>query len=196
MNSYYNNILIPVDNTLNTQKTLARAITLASPSRSTIHLAQLIHSWNPFARLAPATAYGANSKDALDRHIKILINLMRWKDLVQKQSHIAQVKIHIMRGPSMNLFIQDLAKRTPLDLIIITNDKTGKWLPGAHTGPGDQIARETHCAVLSLLNHKKRGIREEIEMLSEPLTEPSNIINRNKTMAFGLTGAYSKLSNN
>jgi nucleotide-binding universal stress UspA family protein len=196
MDPHYNNILLPVGNTPDTQKALARAITLASPCRSTIHLAQLIPTWNPFAKLAPATAYEARSKDALDRYIKTLLDLMSWKDLVQKKSHIVRVKIHIMRGPSMNKFIQDLARRMPLDLIITTNDKSRNWLSFANAGRGDQLARETQCAVLSLHTHKKRGIREEIEMLSEPIAAPPNESKRTDSARFGPTGVYSLLSDN
>ncbi len=196
MDTSYNNILVPVGDALSTQKALARAITLAGPCRSTIHLAQLIHTRNPFARLKPATAYDAGSKDALDRYIKTLLNLMRWKDLVQKQAQIVLVKIHVKRGPSMDAFIKDLSQRTPIDLIIITNTKMRKWLSGAYAGPGDRIARETHCAVLSLNTQKKRGIREDMEMLSEPLAVPHNITNGKETRMFGLTGDFSKLSSN
>jgi len=106
MDTYYENILVPVNDTLTTQKSVARAIGLASPGRSIIHLAQLIHTWNPFGRLTAPTAYEAGSKGALDSYIKTLLNLMRWKDLIEKQGHVAKVKIHIRRGPSLNLFIQ------------------------------------------------------------------------------------------
>jgi nucleotide-binding universal stress UspA family protein len=196
MDTYYENILVPVNGALSTQKSVARAIGLASPGRSIIHLAQLIHTWNPFGRLTAPTAYEAGSRGALDSYIKTLLNLMRWKDLIEKQGHVAKVKIHIMRGPSLNLFIQDLALRTQVDLIIITCDKTRKWLPGAHAGPGDRIARETHCAVLTLNTQKKRGIREEIEMLSEPILTPHHKNTGDYIGRFGLTGAYSLLSGN
>jgi nucleotide-binding universal stress UspA family protein len=196
MDTYYENILVPVNGALSTQKSVARAIGLASPGRSIIHLAQLIQTWNPFGRLTAPTAYEASSRGALDSYIKTLLNLMRWKDLIEKQGHVAKVKIHIMRGPSLNLFIQDLALRTQVDLIIITCDKTRKWLPGAHAGPGDRIARETHCAVLTLNTQKKRGIREEIEMLSEPILTPHHKNTGDYIGRFGLTGAYSLLSGN
>jgi nucleotide-binding universal stress UspA family protein len=196
MDTYYENILVPVNGALSTQKSVARAIALASPGRSIIHLAQLIHTWNPFGRLTAPTAYEAGSRGALDSYIKTLLNLMRWKDLIEKQGHVAKVKIHIMRGPSLNLFIQDLALRTQVDLIIITCDKTRKWLPGAHAEPGDRIARETQCAVLTLNTQKKRGIREEIEMLSEPILTPHHKNTGEYIGRFGLTGAYSLLSGN
>jgi nucleotide-binding universal stress UspA family protein len=196
MDTYYENILVPVNDTLTTQKSVARAIGLASPGRSIIHLAQLIHTWNPFGRLTAPTAYEAGSKGALDSYIKTLLNLMRWKDLIEKQGHVAKVKIHIRRGPSLNLFIQDLAWRTQVDLIVTTCDKTRKWLPGAHAGSGDRIARETQCAVLTLSTQKKRGIREEIEMLSEPILTPLHKNTGDYIGRFGLTGAYSLLSGN
>jgi nucleotide-binding universal stress UspA family protein len=196
METFYNNILVPIGDALNTQKALARAISLAGPCRSTIHLAHLIHTWNPFATLTPATAYDADSKDALDRYIKTLLEMMRWKDFVRKQAQIVQVKIHIMRGPSVNAFIHDLTQRTPIDLIIVTNNKRWKRQTGAQAGPGDLIARETHCAVLSLNTQKKRGIREDIEMLSEPLVVPCNTTNGKETRVLGLTGVFGKLSSN
>jgi nucleotide-binding universal stress UspA family protein len=196
MDTYYENILVPVSNALTTKKSVARAIGLASPGRSIIHLAQLIHTWNPFGSLTAPTAYEADSKAALDIYIKTLLNLMRWKDLIEKQGHVVKVKIHIRRGPPLNLFIQDLVRKTPIDLIIITCDKTKKWLPGAHAGPGDRIARETQCAVLTLNTQKKRGIREEIEMLSEPVLTPRHINKSDYIGRFGLTGAYSLLSGN
>jgi len=196
MDTYYDNILVSVNGALTTQKSVARAIGLASPGRSIIHLAQLIHTWNPFGKLTAPTAYEAGSKDALDSYIKTLLNLMRWKDLIEKQGHITQVKIHIMRGPSFNFFIQHLVRRTPIDLIVITCDKTRKWLPGIQAGPGDRIARDTQCAVLALNTKRSRGIREEIEMLSEPILTPHHKNTGDYIGRFGLTGAYSLLSGN
>lgn len=196
MNTYYNNILVPVDNTLNTQKAVAKAIGLASPGRSIIHLTQLIRTWNPFGRLVPAPAYKAGPQDALDGYIKALLHLMGWKDLIDKHGHIAQVKIHIMRGPSMNLLIQEVAQRTPIDLIIITCDKTKSWRFGARPESGDRLARETHCAVLSLNTQKLRGIKEEIEMLSEPVPTPYSKKPRTDTSWSGLTSVHSMLSSN
>ncbi len=196
MDTSHNHILVPVDNALNTQKAVIKAIALASPGQSIIHLAQLIRTWNPFGRLVPAAAYKAGSQGALDSYIKTLINLMRWKDHLEKHCHIAQVKIHIMRGPSMSLLIQEVAQRTPIDLIIIARDKTRGWLPGAHPKSGARLARETHCSVLSLNTRKKRGVPDEIEILSEPLPTSNNKKPLTDTTWSGLNPVYGMLSGN
>jgi nucleotide-binding universal stress UspA family protein len=196
MNPYYNNILVPVDNEANAEKAVAKAMNLVRHGRSTIHLIQLIPTWNPFGKLMPATAYNTGLKGALNKYIQTLLNLMRWKALIEKQGHVAQVRIHIMRGPSLNLFIQALALRMPIDLIIITGHKTIRWLPGAHTGPGDRIARQTQCAVLSLNSQKKRGVREVVEMLSEPYATAHHKKCGNDNARFGLTEVYGMLSDN
>ncbi len=196
MDSCYDNILVPIGETLRARKAVDRAMHLANPCRSIIHLAQLMPTSNPFARLRPATAYKIGSKDALDSYIKTLLNLMRWKDLIEKNGHINQVKIHIMRGPSMNSFIQDLTQRTQIDLIIFADDKTTKWLPGFLSASRNKLARETQCAVLSINSKKKHGIRQEVEMLSEPLPIIHAEKISNNTSRFGLTGVYNLLSSN
>jgi nucleotide-binding universal stress UspA family protein len=196
MNPCYNNILIPVDNTLNTKKAVEKAIALVNPAQSIVHLAQLINTWNPFAGLEDATAYEAGTKDALDSYIKALLNLLRWKDLIEKNGHNTKVKIHIKRGPSINLFIQDVTQRTAIDLIIIARDKTTRWLPAPYSRSGDRIARETRCSVLSLLIQKKQGFREETQILSEFLEEPHNSGNHDGDTTPGFTSVYDRLSSN
>jgi len=49
---------------------------------------------------------------------------------------------------------------------------------------------------LTLSTQKKRGIREEIEMLSEPILTPLHKNTGDYIGRFGLTGAYSLLSGN
>lgn len=196
MNSCYHNILVPIGNSLNAKKAVDKAMILANPCRSTIHLAQLMPAWNPFTRLVPATAYTAGSKDALDGYIKTLLNLMRWKDLIEKNGHVAQVKIHIMRGPSNYAFIRDLTQRTRIDLIIFANNQKSRWLPGVLSVSGNKIARESQCAVLSINSEKRRGIKQEAEILSEPLRVRYAEKHSDDKSSFGLTGVYDLLSSN
>lgn len=196
MNSCYDNILVPIGNSIKVKKTVDKAMMLANPCRSTIHLAQLMPAWNPFTRLVPAAAYTAGSKDALDGYIKTLLNLMRWKDLIEKNGHIAQVKIHIMRGPSINAFIRDLTQRTRIDLIIFAKDEKRRWLSGVLPVSGNRIARESQCAVLSINSQKSRGIRQEVEILSEPLRVRYAEKYADDTSRFGLTGVFDLLSSN
>jgi nucleotide-binding universal stress UspA family protein len=92
MNTYYNNILIPVDSCLNTQKAVARAIDLASAGRSIIHLTQLIRTRNPFGRLMPAAAYKVGSRLGRETNCTVL-------SLNTTKKHGVKEEIEILSHP-------------------------------------------------------------------------------------------------
>jgi hypothetical protein len=127
MTTSHKNILIPIGQSLNTEEAVVEAMKLAKPRQSTIHLVCLMHSWNPFIMIRPSSAFQRMLNDDLDSYLKALINLMRWKDLIEKNCHGILVRIHLKKGFSWESLMQRTIEKVGSGTIILAAGPKRKW---------------------------------------------------------------------
>jgi hypothetical protein len=163
MNSAIDNILIPIPRSYNTQKAVAEAIKLAKPWQTTIHLVSLMRPRNPFLILRPACAFERMLNNDLDSYLKALLNLMHWKDLIEKSSPGVAVRIHLKAGFSWQSLILRTTKKVGSGTIILAEGPVRHWFAIRSKIFFRVLAQKTGCNVLSLKAKTPLGFSEKVE---------------------------------
>ena len=168
MESYNNNLLIPVHHSLNTQKAVAEAIKRAKPWQTSIHLVYLLRSWNPFIMIHPASAYKRILGDDLDAYLKALVNLIHWKDLIEKNCPGIPVRVHLKKGFSWHSLILQTTQKVGPGTIILASGRKRQWFSIRNFISGRLLALKTGCRVCSIRAHTVLGYTEKTEILPMP----------------------------
>jgi hypothetical protein len=171
MSSSIGNILIPIARTYNLQKSVSEAIKLAKPWQTTIHLVALMRPRNPFLIFRPASAFERMLNNDLDSYLKALINLMYWKDLIEKSSPGVAVRIHLKAGFSWQSLIMRTAQKVGAATIVLAPGPVRHWFDIRHKISIRLLAQKTGCNMLSVKAKKALGLSEKVEILCSPLAE-------------------------
>jgi hypothetical protein len=171
MSTSIDNILIPIAHSYNTQKAVTEATKLAKPWQTTIHLVSLMHPGNPFLILRPASAFKRMLNNNLDSYLKALLNLMHWKDLIEKSSPGVAVRIHIKAGFSWQSLILRTTQKVGVGMIILAPGTVRHWFAIRSTIPIHLLAQKTGCNILSLKAKTALGLSEKVEILCSPVTK-------------------------
>lgn len=150
MSTLFNNILIPVDFSENTDVAVQKAIELAHPVNSTIHL---FHVSNPTVWLAGSGLHGLFSYQPLlnDWYSgEVEAKIQPYKTRLQESLPQAEIIIHMVTGGGVQQHIIEAADSLSIKLIIVGKRKSHKWLPFLNTINSSVIARKTNVAVLTV----------------------------------------------
>ena len=131
----FNNILLPVDLSLNTEMAVAKAIELVGSGGAVIHI---VHVVNP-----------ENKGSFLFREDKIS-GLNELKEIIERAAPGTEVNIHIIRSKLVEKMIIQKAKDVHAQLIILARHAERKWLRFKRPISSFNIAKETHSAVLTI----------------------------------------------
>ena len=167
MNTNYDNLLIPVDRSLNSQKAIAKALELARPWRATIHLVHLVRSWNPINIFKPEDAYGSILDLDIDGYLKALIDLMHWKDLIESSGNGIAVRLHIKRGFSLQSLVLRTIRKEKVRLVIMACHSKRKWFSLGNNISVIRLAQESGCRILSITTERQGEFDEEVDILSK-----------------------------
>jgi nucleotide-binding universal stress UspA family protein len=131
MEAAFNNLLIPVDFSLNTEIAIRKAISLVGTDKAVLHL---IHVLSPRQLTAAAKA-----KNDLEQ--------CAWN--IRENHDSVAVKINVLKGHSVQHMIIEWAKMLRPDMIIIAKqNERRKWFSFRGISP-DVVAHKTNCPVLT-----------------------------------------------
>jgi nucleotide-binding universal stress UspA family protein len=136
MPATFNKILIPVDFSLNTEIALKKAIGLAGAEETTIHL---LHVTRPGKKVVSQFRNWVVERD-----------LQQLKYTLQQENPGLRVRIHVMKGFSIQGTIIECAAMINPDLIIIAkqNSRRRWWVFTSLISP-DVVAKKSNCPVLT-----------------------------------------------
>jgi nucleotide-binding universal stress UspA family protein len=130
------NILIPVDFSLNTELAVKKAVELAGSDETVIHL---LHVIPPGKKTRPQFRQWVAERD-----------LSQWKYTIQQSGPHIHVRTHILKGTSVQQTIIDCIGMVHPNLIIIGKQKGHRrWLLSDGVSP-DIIAKRSNCPVLTV----------------------------------------------
>lgn len=147
----FNNILLPVDLSLNTEIAITKAIELVSSGKAVIHILHVLNS--------------EIKSHSLSKEDKIL-ELNKLKETIENAAPGTVVNIHITSGKPLEKMIIQKAKELHARLIIIARHAKRKWLRFSKPVSPSNIARETHCAVLTI---QSGALRNKIKSIVLPI---------------------------
>ena len=131
MEPAFNNLLIPVDFSVNTEIAVKKAISLVGAEKAVLHL---LHVVAPRSRTAA---------------VKARNDLMQWEWYIRENHSGLDVKIHVLKGYSAQHLIIECAKMLSPDIIIVGKQNSRrKWFSFRGISP-DVVARKTNCPVLT-----------------------------------------------
>jgi nucleotide-binding universal stress UspA family protein len=137
MPATFNKILIPVDFSLNTEIALKKAIGFAVAEETTIHL---LHVIRPGKKVAGQFRNWVVERD-----------LQQLKYTLQTENPTLRVRIHVMKGFSIQRTIIECAAMINSDLIIIgkQNSRRRWWAFTSLISP-NIVAKKSNCPVLTV----------------------------------------------
>jgi hypothetical protein len=189
MKPYNINLLIPVHHALNTQKAVAEAIKRAKPWQTSIHLVYLMRSWNPFIMIHPESAFERTLGDDLDAYLKALLNLMHWKELIEKTCPGITVRVHLKKGFSWQSLILHTTQKVGPGTIILASGPKRQWFSIRNFISRRLLALKTGCRICSIKTYALSGFTEKAEILSTASTNKMPGVKYS-----GFSGFFSKVS--
>jgi len=138
---------LPIDLGANTELAVKKTTELVNFASTTIHLLHILRADtinDSFHEEIPITSA---HKDCPGCSYKIE-QMKAWREIVHRLMPNAEVKLHLIRGSSIeNIFIHK-ANETDSQLIIMAKQTGRKWLQLTNPVSPTDIARQTHGAVL------------------------------------------------
>jgi hypothetical protein len=158
MYTSHKNILIPISQSLNTRNAVTRAMTGANPRQTTIHLVCLMRSWNPFILIHPSSAFERMLNDDLDSYLKALLNMMHWKDQIEKNYSGITVRIHLKKGFSWQSLMHRTIRKVGSGTIVFAAGQIRHWLGVWDYISLHLVALQTGCKILSIKSDAASGL--------------------------------------
>lgn len=132
----FDNILIPVDFSLNTEVAVKRAVEMAGIEGALLHL---LHVIKPGRKAKHQFACWTAEKE-----------LDKWREIIREKYPTVRVMTHVLRGRSIQQIIVEYAGHLKPDLIVIgKNNPPRRWSFLRHLWP-DTIAKQSNCPVLTV----------------------------------------------
>jgi len=150
MNTFFSNILVPIDFSLNTKVAIDKVIWLAVPQFSVIHL---LHIQKPASKHGNYQVNGF-LKPAFNECVHTsedaAIKLQQVKEDIESSLHNVVVITHLLEEENIQKGITRLANQLHPSLIIIADSKSHKWFPFFKKVNASLLAKETNCPVLTV----------------------------------------------
>jgi nucleotide-binding universal stress UspA family protein len=144
---FFKNILLPVDLSWKTETAVTKAIEVAGPRGSSIHIMHVVD---------PERKTGSFFKEDKKTQLNI------WKETIENATPGSEVDICLIRGKPIEKMIIQKAKEVHAQLIIMGRQANRSWLPFKKSISPSTIAKETHSAVLTIqpgvFQHKIKSI--------------------------------------
>jgi nucleotide-binding universal stress UspA family protein len=135
MAAAFDKILIPVDFSLNTEIAVKKAMALIGTGPAVIHL---LHVIRPGGKAVGQFRSWMAEKD-----------LLEWKGNIRKEHPELTVKVHILRGHSVQGTIIECARMLNPDLIIIGKHNSRQRFTFFRRLSPDVLAKKSNCPVLT-----------------------------------------------
>jgi len=163
----FQNILIPVDLTINTDVAVKKAMELAE-NNSMVHLLYVQNFAFPgIAGIAKKHCVRTNELPG-NTFIEKSLNL--WKNKIEESTNNITVHTWNILADSIQRTIEIKAKQLAVDLIIIGKKSHHSWLPFLNTVVPSQVARKTGITVITV---KPGSINNKMKTVVLPISSES-----------------------
>jgi nucleotide-binding universal stress UspA family protein len=136
MTAAFNNILIPVDFSVNTEIAVRKALGIAGGEETNIHLLHVIKPGK--SAMSKFNSWEAEKK------------MNQWKSLILENNPATTVQMHVQQGYPVQHLIIDFALEIKPDLIIIGKQNGRRRWSLMRSLLPDAIARKSNCPVLTV----------------------------------------------
>jgi nucleotide-binding universal stress UspA family protein len=150
MSGLFNDILVPVDLSVDTEFAVKQAIELTCHDSSTIHLLHVTKPKNIWSRFMRTNSSSRSLSEY--HHIeKAAKKLREWKRAIQETIQNCNVKTYLMEGVIHDR-IQSIAKQIQPRLIIICKKRSCKSFSFFRSVHPNLLAKSTDCPVLTVMS--------------------------------------------
>jgi nucleotide-binding universal stress UspA family protein len=146
----FRTILLPVDLNGNTEIAVKKAMDLADPMDSTIHLLHVIKNIPNHSEIT----YGVTNRSVPEKRIRRYLEreekMRQWKAVIEQAKPGIQVEIHLVNGRFIQNKIIEAASILGPQLIIIAKSSNRRWFSFLKTIEPGLLAEITNAAVLTV----------------------------------------------
>jgi len=175
MTKLFDNILVPVDLSVNTELAVKKALALAG-EETVIHLLYVQNYFVPFVA-GSVKDYFVSTNNISDRNL-IEKQLEQWKNSIE-ETRTVKVCTWVIMASSIQSAIEQKAEQLSASLIILAKKSSHSWFPFLNTVTSARLVKKTRIPVLtvktgSFYNRIKkivvpvstRSINEKMEIIS------------------------------
>lgn len=166
MTTFFSNILIPVDFSINTEIAVQKALWFAGQGKIMIHLLHVINTSPQGGGLYTHSFPGSFPVATLSLKTLGKSRLQEIKDRILGAVSHAEVAIHVAAHKPVQETVIYYASELQTDLVIIGKNKNHNWLPFLKTINTNEVSRKTKCAVLTV---KPGGVSNKIRSVVMPM---------------------------
>ena len=147
MQQSFENILLPIDLNANTELAVKKTTELVNAASTTIHLIHIIRADvinnAEYDEIPISSSHNRNPK-----YSDIIGKMKAWGGIIRRLMPNSEVKLHLVKGSSIENILIHKANETNSQLIIIAKHTGSKWIRLTNPVSPADIARQTHGAVL------------------------------------------------
>ncbi len=149
MPDLFNNILVPVDFSVNTEVAVKQAIELTDAKGSSIHLLHIVKPKNNWT-VIPVRNQPGSPLDKNHREKGILLKLKEWKQAIEEAIPNSDVNTCVIEG-TVHDTITAAAKQIKPQLIIIGKKNNSRFFSFLSSVYPNELAKSTDCPVLTAM---------------------------------------------
>lgn len=149
------NILVPVDFSVNTEVAVKRAIELAEPSGSIIHLLHVKPAKNIW-NIVRSKIFGSKLHKQDNYNNAAMQKLQEWQVSIKETIPQTTVKVYFSEGP-VHTEILHFANNINPQLIIIAKKRDWKFFKSSTSVKLNHLAKSSTCPVLTISNGAMRS---------------------------------------
>jgi nucleotide-binding universal stress UspA family protein len=163
MSFLLNNILVPVDFTLNSETAVKKAIELAQSSSSVFHL---LHVKSSKASPYPVVKKNNTINISIENYnCEAIRKLQEWKVFIEERITEATVIIYFLEGVVHDKIVE-IAKQIKPQLIIIAKKKSRSFFEFSNAVYPNMLAKSTACPVLTIM---RESLQSKIKIIVVPV---------------------------
>ncbi|MEP6713794.1 MAG: universal stress protein, partial [Ferruginibacter sp.] len=150
MVNYFQNIMVPVDFTINTDAAIENAIAMCDVNTTKIHLFHAKVDYWTVAAYAINGSFTLPPDNKIKEGVTVEEGLLKLKSNVNSRYPGLDIRMHISKSGKVQEAIIKKAKEIDADLVVISKHNSHQWFGFLNLINSSVIARETKSAVLNV----------------------------------------------
>jgi nucleotide-binding universal stress UspA family protein len=148
---HFQNILVPVDFTINTDAAIDNAIAMCNVNNTKVHLFHVKVDYWTVAPYHINGSFAMPGDNIIEKGISIEEGLFKLKKSIQVRYPLLDILTHVGSSGKVQEAIISKAKQVKADLIVISKNNSHQWFGFFNLINSSVIARETKSAVLNVV---------------------------------------------
>ncbi len=148
---HFQNILVPVDFTINTDAAIDNAIAMCDVNNTKVHLFHVKVDYWTVAPYHINGSFAMPGDNIIEKGISIEEGLFKLKKSIQVRYPLLDILTHVGSSGKVQEAIISKAKQVKADLIVISKNNSHQWFGFFNLINSSVIARETKSAVLNVV---------------------------------------------